>query len=224
MARQDCPGGGGIHRGAWLRISDPPDKIASMGGASGITYFHCSPWDVFRKADWNFSRYEDAIFARPCDTETVVYAAIDFCVSIVSLRDWTRKSLVRDVRKTRKKLPDGLHDLKDFEHFVAERVSWQKAVEAIANTSKHAEYRDSGWENGIARPASFFPENLKAEQDACEDGLELLALLHKHRDVAWWDIALQQHGDTGATTGYEAFGDVLDQWAEILKSLNYAED
>jgi hypothetical protein len=56
-----------------------------------------SPWEKYRKTDWNFSQYEDAVFARPCNAETVMYAALDFCVSVVSLRDWTRRTLVRDV-------------------------------------------------------------------------------------------------------------------------------
>ena len=59
-----------------------------------------SPWEMYRKADWNFSRYEDAVFARPCDAEMVMYTALDFSVTIVGLRDWTRKTLVREVAPT----------------------------------------------------------------------------------------------------------------------------
>jgi hypothetical protein len=47
--------------------------------------------------------------------------------------------------------------------------------------------------------------------------------MHKHRDVAWWDVALRQHGAESATPGYEALGDALDQWAAILEDLGYED-
>lgn len=46
-----------------------------------------SPWEKFRKAYWNFDRYEDAIMARPRDSEAMTYTALDFCVAMVALRD-----------------------------------------------------------------------------------------------------------------------------------------
>lgn len=179
---------------------------------------------MYRKADWNFARYEHAVFARPCDAEAVVYTALDFSVTIVGLRDWTRKMLVRDLRRNGKAFPTGMTILHDFPSFVATRVPWQPAIEAIANTSKHAEYRDGGWERGIAMPASFYPEDLRAEHASCTDGLQLFAFMHKHREVTWWDLSLRQHGDENATPGYEALGDSLDQWGQILTELGYKED
>ena len=182
-----------------------------------------SPWEKFQKADWNFSRYEDAIFARPCDAETVVYCALDFCVALVSLRDWTRKTFVRDVRSGDKALPSGMAAVDDFETYVAARVPWQPAIEAIANTIKHADYRDKGWPMGTAMISTFVPPTIQAEKDACDNGLDLFAFMHKHRDIAWWDIALRQHPAKDAEPGYVAFGDALEQWRDILKDLGYAE-
>jgi hypothetical protein len=182
-----------------------------------------SAGEKYRKAEWNFTRYEDAVFARPCDAETVMYTALDFSVAVVGLRDWTRKQLTRDVRQSDKSLPTGMGSLDDFSAYVAARVPWQPAIEAIANTTKHAEYRDNGWENGIAMPATFFPESLRSEHEACASGAQLLAFMHKHREVTWWDLSLRQHGSDDATPGYVALGDVLDQWGEILKDLYYRE-
>ena len=116
-----------------------------------------SPWEKFRKADWNFTRYEDAVFARPCDSEAVIYSALDLCVALVGLRDWTRKTLVRDHRLNGKSLPVGMATIDDFPAFVSARVPWQPAIEAIANTTKHAEYRDADWPMGTAMAASFVP-------------------------------------------------------------------
>jgi len=180
-----------------------------------------SPWDKFRKADWNFGRYEDAILARPCDAEAVVYTALDFCVAIVALRDWTKKTLTRDVRSGAKSLPTGMTAIDDFVRWVERRVPWQSAIEAIANTIKHADYRDKGWEKGTAMVASFVPGPLQARKDACADGLELFGFMHEHSDVAWWDIALRQVPSPDAEPGYVAFGDALDEWRAILDQLGY---
>lgn len=179
---------------------------------------------MYRKADWNFARYEEAVFARPCDAETLMYTALDFSVAIVGLRDWVRKKLVRDVRQNGKVLPTGMAALDEFASFVATRVPWQAAIEAIANTTKHAEYRDGGWERGIAMPASFFPEYLRGEHEACINGVQLFAFMHKHREVTWWDLSLRQHGEENATPGYDALGDALDQWGQILRELGYQEN
>lgn len=183
-----------------------------------------SPWEKYRKVDWNFARYEDAVFTRPCDPEAVVYSALDFCVAVVALRDWTRKTLTRDLRTGGKVLPSVLASVSEFPALVAQRVPWQAAIEAIANTTKHAEYRDTGWPMGLARPSSFYPPFLQAEHEACKDGLELFAFMHKYKDVTWWDISLRQHPSEEAEPGYVAFGDVLDQWAGILKDLGYQDD
>jgi hypothetical protein len=183
-----------------------------------------SPWDKFRKADWNFDRYEDAIMARPCDGEAVFYTALDFCVAMVALRDWTRKTLTRDVRQNGKALPAGMATLNEFPAFIAARVPWQPAIEAIANTIKHADYRDTGWENGTAMVASFVPDPLQAGKDTCEDGLELFGFMHQHKDVTWWDIALRQLPSIDAEPAYVAFGDALEEWRALLNELSYITD
>lgn len=182
-----------------------------------------SPWGKYNKADWNFSRYENAVFTRPCDSEAVVYTALDFCVAIVALRDWTKKTLTRDLRAGTQVLPPDLMRIEDFARWIAERTPWQAAVEAIANTIKHADYRDLGWENGTAMISSFAPPVLQARKDACKDGLELFGFMHQHRDLVWWDIALRQPPSLDAEPGYVVFGDVLDQWGAILRELGYEE-
>ena len=175
-----------------------------------------TPWDKYRKADWNFSRYEDEVFTRPCNVENVCFTALDFCVAITSLRDWTRLALAKEVRAGIRQLPNGLLSMSDYEGYVKGRVPWMFAIEAIANTTKHAEYRDTGWPRGIAQPHTFVPMNLKDEKEACQDELELIAFMHRYKDLAWWDIALHQHGDEDATPGYVAFGDALEAWEQLL--------
>ncbi|MFO6447430.1 hypothetical protein ACLBKU_09835 [Erythrobacter sp. NE805] len=180
-----------------------------------------TPWDKYQKADWNFARYEDEVFKRPCNAENVCFTALDFCVALTSLRDWTRVSLARDIRAGLRQLPIGLAGLSEFDAFARQLIPWMFAVEAIANTTKHAEYRDTGWPRGIAMPHTFVPINLKEEHDNCRDGLDLFAFMHRHKDVAWWDVALRQQGDEEATPGYIAFGDALEGWEQVLTTLGY---
>lgn len=183
-----------------------------------------SPWEHFTKVDWNYSRYEAAIFQRPCDSEAVVYTAIDLSVAIVSLRDWTRMWILREKRNESLKLPFDIRRSENFSKWVCERVTWQPAIEAVANTAKHGEYRDRGWEQGVAMPATFVPETLRTEHDACSDGIELFAFMHKHREEAWWDIAFRQHPSDHAEPGYVVFGNVLDGWKAILEELDLSGD
>lgn len=183
-----------------------------------------SPWEKFRKADWNFERYELAVHARPCDSEAVVYTALDFCVAIVALRDWTKKTFKRDVRQSGKPLPAGMTSSDEFPNWVAARVPWQPAIELIANTLKHADYRDTGWKNGTAMVTSFVPTSLQEAKDACKDGWELFGFIHQHRMVAWYDIALRQLPSTNAVPGLRAFADALDGWRAILDELGYNGD
>ncbi len=183
-----------------------------------------SPWEHFRKVDWNFSRYENATFARPCDAEAVVYTALDYAISVVSLRDWTRRSLIQAKRAAGLLFPADFPNAADFNSWVRTRIPWQPAVEAIANTAKHGEYRDEGWSDGTAMPATFVPENLRAEHDACVDGHELFAFINRHKEAVWWDIAFRQIPSESAEPGYVVFGDVLDGWKALLGELGFEED
>jgi hypothetical protein len=201
-------------RGERHEWADHPELLTSLR----------TPWDKFRKADWNFSRYEDELFKRPCNFENVSFAALDLCVALTSLRDWTKKALTRDVRAGVRDLPNGLIKLDDWPSYIDRKIPWMSAIEAIANTTKHAEYRDIGWPRGIAMLATFVPPNLSDEKDACEDGLALFGFMHRYRDVAWWDIALRQHGDHEATPGYEAFGDALEAWEQLLISCGFKSE
>lgn len=97
--------------------------------------------------------------------------------------------------------------IEDFPAWVAARVPWQAAIEAIGNKIKHADNRDMGWENGTVMVARFVPDLLQAHKDACKDGLELFGFMHQHREVVWWDVALRRVPNTEAELGYVALGD-----------------
>ena len=183
-----------------------------------------TPREKYQKAEWNFRRFEDEVLKRPCDAESVMYSALDFCVTIVGLRDWTKKALTRDVRHDGKALPSGLATLDDFPSFVAQKVPWQAAIEAIANTTKHAQYRDEGWPSGVAMPSPFCPQTLKDESEACENVVEHFHFMNRHSDVTWWDVALRQHPSGEPTPGHVAFGDALEGWGVVLNELGYQDD
>ena len=44
--------------------------------------------DLLLKLDWNLERFQQEVERRPCDSDGVAYAAIDYCVTSVALRDW----------------------------------------------------------------------------------------------------------------------------------------
>ncbi|WP_301749361.1 hypothetical protein [uncultured Erythrobacter sp.] len=180
-----------------------------------------TPWDKFRKADWNFSRYEYEVSKRPCHIEDVSFAALDFCVSLTALRDWTKTALAKDCRAGRRTLPSGLGNLDDWQQFLGGAIPWLSAIEAIANTTKHGKYRDDGWPKGIAMLATFVPPHLEEEKDNCQDGLALFNFMQRYWDVAWWDIALRQHGQKEATPGNVAFREALDAWQTLLTDCGF---
>ena len=184
-----------------------------------------TPWDKYRKADWNFARYEHEVLTRrPCDLESVGFSALDFCVSLTSLRDWTTKALIKDCRAGVRMIPHSLKNLEGWSDYVEAKIPWISAIEAIANTTKHAEYRDNGWPRGIAMLATFVPPYLENEKESCEDGLALFGFMHRYRDVAWWDVALRQQGEDEATPGYVAFGDALEAWEELLTECGFKSE
>ena len=194
------------------RWADSPEILTSIKG----------PWQKFKKADWNFARYEEAILKRPCDPEEVIYCVIDFCIALHSLNDWASKAVKKASRSPNDSKAH--FSFSDFEHLLKEEIRWQPAIKAIADTAKHGEYRDTGWPNGVLQVAPFYPDSLMQAFDACEDGMETFQLIHEHRDVVWWDVALRQVGDQTAVRGYTAFGDALDAWKSILENVGLKEN
>lgn len=176
-----------------------------------------SPQDQFGKSRWNLRRFEDAVEERPCDPEDVGATAIDFCIAIVALRDWTARHHARAARKGAA-AADVSADRLSFFQWCRSRIPWQAAIENIANASKHASYSDTNWPNGVARIASFAPGALEAERKAQPDGLALFAFMHRHRKSVWWDIKLSAPG-APTESGSRAFGANLDEWFKVLREL-----
>ncbi len=182
-----------------------------------------TPIEQWHKADWNFSKFEDAVFARPCDPQSVTYSAIDYCVAITSLRDWTARALIKRARTGKSNSVYPINSSRDFRDLVSKKVRWQAAIEAIANTSKHSTYRDNGWPMGIAMPATFYHPQLRQEREACEDGMEVFEFMQRYRSLVWWDLSLHQKDSDKAEPGYVALGDNLDDWRSLLTEFSLAE-
>jgi hypothetical protein len=170
--------------------------------------------DLLLKLDWNLERFQQEVERRPCDSEGVAYAAIDYCVTSVALRDWFLDLQVVDPAT---QLPWSHETLRS-------RVEWLAACENIANTAKHGSYRDDNWSNGIAPLQVRVPDHLVAERDACADGLELFGFIHRYREQAWWDIFLHKAKQDEGTDGWFAFGKNFDDWQQLLRSLKLEDD
>jgi hypothetical protein len=178
--------------------------------------------EKFRKFEWNFDRYEDAILKRPCDPDQVMFTALDLCVAATALRDWAKLRFVREVREGRSP-QEPLRTEEDALACIYKEIRWQGAMDSIARALKHGTYDDASWPKGVAFPATFMPGNLQSELDSLSDGLEVLRYMHANRDKAWWDINLMEMGATEGTPGYIAFGDAVDDWQALLKRWSFLQ-
>lgn len=160
------------------------------------------------KVEWNFSRYEEQLFRRPCKLEDVNFAALDFCVAAVSLRDWVKTAVLQTARASPE---EGLPATEcEFYAFIRENVRHQNIIEAIGNASKHGSYDDRNFEGGVVQPSQFVA-GLAAELEKNPNcSLE---------DVSWFDLAIQQRGSRDVIPGYVAFGDALDDWKKLVVEL-----
>lgn len=172
--------------------------------------------EKYRKLEWNFERYEDAVLRRPCDPDDVMFTALDFCVAATALRDWTKLRFRQEARAGNS-FNSELATEDDVLTHIYRTVRWQGAIDSISRAIKHGTYDDTSWREGVAFPATFMPGDRQPEIDSLEDGVAILHYMHANRAVAWWDVNLIKMGDEEGTPGYIAFGDALEDWQKLLE-------
>lgn len=169
--------------------------------------FISSVGQKLEKLTWNFSRYEGEIFRRPCNLESVNFAALDFCVAAVSLRDWVKIEVLRFARAN--PAIDLPQEESSFYSLIKARIRWQHVIEAVANASKHGTYDDRQFEGGVVQPTQMIPPIV---DELTESPVDLT-------DVSWYDLLIQQRGSDEATPGYVAFGEALEDWETLINEL-----
>lgn len=178
--------------------------------------------EKFRKFEWNFERYEDAILKRPCDPDEVMFTVLDLCVASSALRDWAKLRFLRESRAGRSPEPT-LTTEDDVLKYIYANVRWQAAMDSIARALKHGTYDDATWPKGTAFPATFMPGDLQNDLDSLNDGIDVLRYMHANRDKAWWDINLIEIGAEQGTPGYIAFGDAVNDWQTLLNQWGFLD-
>lgn len=98
---------------------------------------------MWSKLAWDADCFRDIQISYPDEREPLAYAAINVCIAAASLQDWVREHLKRTAEDAGISWEDNIF-FKD----VISSVPEQSACVAIANTSKHSEFRERRWRNG----------------------------------------------------------------------------
>jgi len=98
---------------------------------------------MWSKLAWDADCFRIIQTSYPDEREPLAYAAINVCIAAASLQDWVEKSL-----EHRAKQASDAWGQKSFFEDVISAVSEQSACVAIANTSKHSQFKERRWLNG----------------------------------------------------------------------------
>lgn len=88
---------------------------------------------MWEKLAWDIDVFGDIQRDFPEEKQPLVYAALNVCISAISLRDWLK--LDRSKVSGRRISPE------EWEQHLRSRIPNQKLCEDIANTAKHGAYR-----------------------------------------------------------------------------------
>lgn len=117
-----------------------------MSQATKHTAIISDPVSMWSKLAWDADCFRDIQTSYPDEREPLAYAAINVCIAAASLQDWVEESLKRTAKEAG--APWDKVTLYTFYQDVTSAVPEQSACVAIANTSKHSEFRERRWVNG----------------------------------------------------------------------------
>lgn len=163
--------------------TEPPDRHTAIIR---------EPADMFNKLAWDADVFSDIQRRYPDEKEPLAFAAINVCISALSLRNWTKSALARATRHAANESFE-----KSFNARIATTIPEQAACDAIANTSKHSTFRESEWMGG----------NVDIEwRDADESSPPGYLLVHRDADDALVTLALSR------------FQSLCDHWWAFLST------
>tara|TARA_R110000787_G_scaffold51907_8_gene122608 strand:- start:394 stop:966 length:573 start_codon:yes stop_codon:yes gene_type:complete len=114
-----------------------------MENATKHTAIISDPVSMWSKLAWDADVFRDIQTSYPDETQPLAYAAINVCIAATSLQDWVKVCLERELKKAGE-----TWDNDAFYQGVSNAIPEQSACVAIANTSKHSEFRERRWTNG----------------------------------------------------------------------------
>ncbi|MET0361505.1 MAG: hypothetical protein ABW048_07105 [Sphingobium sp.] len=139
----------------------------------GRLVIHDNPYDIYAKLNWEANEFELKRTSpeKPIDVDGMVYLLQDACISAASLVEWLEKAAHAEARSQGKQIDKTLLE--------SEVLSWLPDLalaRAIANTFKHAAYRDEGWGDAEVRLEVLFSDEQHERLEAAEgtDGFDAL--------------------------------------------------
>jgi hypothetical protein len=100
-----------------------------------------STLDMWSKLAWDVDVFQDIQRSYPREKQPLAYAAINVCIAAVSLRDWAKAAV-------EERAGDAWNENAFYED-LRDAVPELIACEAIANTSKHSDFREQRWLSGF---------------------------------------------------------------------------
>ncbi|SDA35737.1 hypothetical protein [Sphingomonas sp. NFR15] len=151
----------------------------------GRLVIHDDPYDIYAKLNWEANEFElkRTNPEKPIDVDGMVYLLQNACISAASLVEWLEKAAHAEARSQGKQIDKTLLE--------KEVLSWLPDLalaRAIANTFKHATYRDEGWGNAEVRLEALFTAEQHTRLRAAE-GTDGFAGLYEE-EAAEADFAL----------------------------------
>lgn len=110
------------------------------------------PYDIWSKLNWEAAQYAALRAAEPpLDVDGALYLLENACISAVAAVEWLAKLAKGDARREGHNF-DGAGFAAEVERHLPDL----QLARAIANTFKHAEYRDEGWSDAEIRLEVLF--------------------------------------------------------------------
>lgn len=156
------------------------------------------------------------------------FIAVNICITLDSLQDWFRKSLVNESRNGD---ADGIRPMRQSgeawteetaSELVDQKISHEVIFRNVANTAKHGAYRSEGLEDLHARMTAHFREGLQRQLNALGEGDGAEFILANWSESNW---RLSYHAGPDGDEELDAlvlFNTARSEWSELLREFGWA--
>lgn len=159
--------------------------------------------DMERKVAWNLAQYRASVSMHEMDFRRVVYTSIDYCIAVISFRDWiVAKWLDLAIHGRPPEVENGPETAtkKELQTYLNGHIDYLLFCQHIANTAKHGRYDDSDALQESVAPVRYWlsPKG----QEACK---------HLHQSQRW-DYIRENPEEATFDRALHAKG-----WPEVVK-------
>jgi hypothetical protein len=134
-------------------------------GQPGRLVIHDDPYDILAKLNWEANEFHlKRSDERPIEFDGMVYLLQNACISAVAVVEWLRLAATQSARQANRPFAREM-----FESAVDAALPDLPLAQAVANTFKHGEYRDTGLGNVEIRLESLFTRRQLARLAAAQN-------------------------------------------------------